>query len=277
VRALWVLNSQSRRGRQLGGAAGERLAAHGVELVKDTRELSTLDAIVVAGGDGTVARVIRFALESGLPLGLIPLGTFNDLARTLQIPFDIDEASALIASGRMRSIDVARVNNVYYLNEASVGISSRAARLQTASEKQRFGLLAVLNSVLHAIGHIRPFRAEILFDSQAARFRSVQLTVANSSHFGGLITVNGAAIDDGWLDLYSVEVDGIASLLAVAGAIVSGRRRATDGLRAYRSAAFAVATSRPRRITADGEPAGTTPAHFEVLPRALRVFAPPAD
>jgi diacylglycerol kinase family enzyme len=165
---------------------------------------------------------------------------------------------------------------VYYLNEASLGISSRAARWQSATEKQRFGLLAIARSALHAIGHIRPFYAEILFDGRRERLRTVQLTVANSNHFGGLINVDDAAIDDGWLDLYSVEIDDLASILAVGGAVLSGKRRAAHGLRAYRSTAFTVSTRRPHRIVADGEPAGTTPARFEIVSRALRVFAPDA-
>lgn len=274
MRALWVLNPRSRRGRQPGTAVCETLHARGVELVEDTRELGSVDAIVVAGGDGTIAGVIQLALKFGLPLGVVPMGTFNDLARTLQIPFDIDEASAVIASRNTRTIDVARVNGVYYLNEASVGFSTRAARIQTASEKQRFGLLAIVRSALSAIKGMRPFNAEILFDGKLERLRTVQLTVANSNHFGGLITVEDAAIDDGWLDLYSVEIDNLASFLAVAGAVVAGRRRAARGLRSYRSATFEVVTHRPHRIAADGEPAGTTPARFEILAEALRIFVP---
>ncbi|HZY97794.1 MAG TPA: YegS/Rv2252/BmrU family lipid kinase [Candidatus Cybelea sp.] len=274
MRALWVLNPRSRRGRQLGDAARAQLTRDGIELVEDRRELGRADAIVVAGGDGTFAHAIRPALEFDVPIGLVPLGTFNDLARTLMIPFDIREASAVIAAGRTRSIDVACVNDAYYVNEASIGISSRVARWRRPGDTRRFGLLAVVMNALHAIRHMRPFHAEVSYDGKRERLRTVQLTVANSGHFGGLITVDDAAIDDGWLDLYSLEIDDAVRLYSVAKAIVAGKRRSAQGLRTYRAAAFRVETSRPHRITADGEPAGTTPARFEVLPKALRVFAP---
>ena len=275
MRALLVLNPHSRRGRQFRDVVRTELRRSGIEFVDDAGA-TALDAIVVAGGDGTLARTIGLALQRNLPIGLVPLGTFNDLARTLSIPADIREACALIASGATRSIDVARVNAAYYVNEASIGVSSRLTRLQKTRDKQRFGLLSILVSGFNAIGYLRPFHAEIEYDGKRERLKTVQLTVANSNHFGGFITVEDAALDDGWLDLYSVDVDRFTRLVSLANAVLAGKRQAADGVRTYRSRAFGVHTRRPHRITADGEPAGTTPAQFEVLHKALRVFVAPA-
>jgi YegS/Rv2252/BmrU family lipid kinase len=209
-------------------------------------------------------------------MGIVPLGTFNDLARTLGIPFDIGGACSVISDGRTRTIDVARVNDAYYLNEASIGISSRVARLQTTRDKQRLGILAIVKSVLVGVRYLRPFHAQIEFDGNRIAIESVQLTVANSNRFGGLINIEDAAIDDGWLDLYSIRIDRPTWIFSVVAALLAGKRHRAAGLSAYRSAAFTVTTRRPHRITADGEPAGTTPARFEILPRSLHVFAPAA-
>jgi diacylglycerol kinase family enzyme len=89
-----------------------------------------------------------------------------------------------------------------------------------------------------------------------------------------VISVETAAIDDGRLDLYAVDIETLGQALAVVMAIVAGRGRPAAGLRTYRSANFEVSTHRPHRITADGEPAGMTPARFELLPQALRIFVP---
>jgi diacylglycerol kinase (ATP) len=245
----------------------------GIEIEEDP-SASDLDAIVVAGGDGTLARQIPRAMALRIPIGLVPLGTFNDVARTLAIPLDIVGACAVIAAGRTRAVDVASVNGAYYLTEASIGISSRIARLQRPRDKQRFGVFAIAASALGAVRHPRPFHAEVGYDDRCERFRTVQLTVANGPRFGGFIEVEGAAIDDGRLDLYAVTIDCVSQLFSVAKAILSGRPDSAAGLRTIRSTAFEVRTRRAHRVTADGEPAGNTPARFEILTRALRIFSP---
>lgn len=233
-----------------------------------------IDAIVVGGGDGTLVRQIPRALELGLPIGILPLGTFNDLARTLGIPLDPRGACEVIAAGRTRAIDVARVNGSYYVTEASIGISSRLARRQRPRDKQRFGFLAILASALQAARYARPFHVEIAYEGGRARLRAIQLTIANSQRFGGFITADDAAIDDGRLDCYSVEIDNVGQFFSVAGAIVAGHTRSARGLQTFRAPAFNVWTRRPHHISADGEPAGKTPARFEVLPQALELLVP---
>jgi diacylglycerol kinase (ATP) len=274
VRVLLIVNPRSRRGRRLGDAVRSQLERLGIEPVEDAAHPEPPDAIVVAGGDGTLARAIGMALALDVPVGLVPLGTFNDLAHTLAIPLDLEAACAVIASGHTRTIDVARVNGAYYATEASIGLSSRLTRLQKVRDKQRFGFVAIFASALRAVKYLRPIRADVSYDGKTVRLNAVQLTVANSNHFGGFITVEDAAVDDGWLDLYSVEVDRFTRLVSVLHAMISGKRRTAEGVRTFRSAAFGVATRRPHRITADGEPAGITPARFEILPGALRVFVP---
>lgn len=272
MRVKFVVNPRSRRGKQFGGAARAALLRLGVEVVESAAR--DVDAIVVAGGDGTLLRQLPVALSLEVPVGIVPLGTFNDLARTLGIPLDVDGACAVIADGRTREIDAARVNGTYYLSEASIGISSRLARLQRPEDKQRFGLLAIVASAMQAARHARAINAEVLHGGVRDRFRVVQLTVANSPSFGGFITVEDASIRDGCLDLYAIEIENIMEIFSVAAAMVSGRPGTARGLRTLRAPAFEVRTGHPHRITADGEPAGTTPALFEILPRALRVFAP---
>ncbi|MFY9738035.1 MAG: YegS/Rv2252/BmrU family lipid kinase [Candidatus Cybelea sp.] len=274
MRVSLVVNPRSRRGRRFGAAVREQLTRMGIEPVAESAPGGPFDAIVVAGGDGTFARQISRAIELDVPIGIVPLGTFNDLARALTIPFDIDAACALIASGEIRRIDVARVNGFYYATEASVGISSRITKLQKSADKQRFGFAAIVLSALRALRFGRPFHAEIAYDGKRASLKTIQLTVANSESFGGFITVNDAAIDDGWLDLYAVEGEGFLTALRVLAAIFARKGRSAHGVRSFRSSAFLVSTRRRHRITADGEPAGTTPARFEILPAALRVFAP---
>jgi diacylglycerol kinase (ATP) len=272
VRALLVVNPHSRRGDQVGNAVRAELARLGVEVVEDTPSPQGVDAVVVVGGDGTFAGQVPRALALGVPIGLVPAGTFNDLARVLALPLAVEGACAVIAAGRTRAIDVAHVNGVYYVTEASIGISSRLARAQSSADKRHYGVLAIVASALQSVRYARTFHVDIAYDGKRKRLKTLQLTVANSQHFGGVVNVEEAAIDDGWLDLYSVEIESLAHLISVTAAIVAGKRRSARGLRTYRAKAFDVYTRRPHRIAADGEPAGTTPARFAIAEKALRVF-----
>lgn len=275
--AQLVINARSRRGMQ--AAPDVRAALHdaAIEFAEDgwpDDVAGPVDCIIAAGGDGTLLSAIASALNRGLPLGVIPLGTFNDLARTLRIPMDIRTAVAVIADRHERPIDVGRVNGHYFVNESSIGISSRISRLQTPELKQRLGFLAVLVTAMQAFRYARPIHAEVEHAGGTEHLRTIQMTVANSFHFGGVLSVADAAIDDGWLDLYSVDIESAWEAFSIGRAVMEGRRKDVPGLRTLRAKKFEIRTRHPHHITADAEPAGMTPATFEILPKALRVFVP---
>lgn len=270
MRVRLMLNQKSRRGTECGPALFDALRWYGIEAVED----EPFDAVVAAGGDGTVVTSIGAAIATKKPLGIIPLGTFNDLARTLGIPADVDGACAVIAGGVTRAIDVGRVNGAYFVNEASVGISTRIARRQTPEVKQRFGFLGVIGTTLQTLIRRRPFFVQIEYDQRTEQFKTVQLTVANSYHFGGFIEVPDAAIDDGVLDLFSVEVDSVFGVIPLARSALNHDGEPVEGVRRRRAKRFTVRTHRPHHVSADGEPAGFTPTVFEVMPKAVRVLVP---
>ena len=272
MRAALVLNERSRRGRREGAAVCLALQRCGVHCDRDPG--ADADVIIAAGGDGTILAALPMALQRNLPLAIVPLGTFNDLARTLGIPLEPAIACEAIARAKMRAIDVARVNGVYFVNEASIGVSARIARRQTTAMKQRYGYFGVAWTAVAGLLQARSFDAEIEYDGVCEAFSTVQLTVANSRRFGGVIERSDAAIDDGWLDLYSVEMRSVGDAVRVAMKVIRRDSAPTGELRTYRSTRFIVRTSGPHRIVADGEPAGTTPATFDVLPKALKVIVP---
>ena len=278
MRVLLVVNRRSRNGRSVALQAARELRARGVEFVRfnprSKRETPRCDAIVAVGGDGTLAPLIGRAMRADVPIGVVPAGTFNDLARTLAIPSDVSGACDLIAAGHTRAIDVGCVNGLYYLTEASIGISSRVARLQTSELKQRYGMWAVVTTAVQAFRFARPMFAEVTYDGRVATFKTVQLTVANSQRFGGVFEASDAAIDDGWLNLYSVNIESFGQAFRIGRALLQGRRESIPGLLTFRAKRFVLRQHRPHHITADGEPAGKTPATFDVLPKALRVLVP---
>lgn len=277
MRIQLVINRHSRRGREAAPAVLEAFAARGIDVLEasfDDPVAPNVDALVGAGGDGTLVALIGKAVDARVPLGLVPLGTFNELARTLAVPPSLDGAVDVIASAETQTIDVARVNGVYYINEASIGISARVTRLQTPELKQRFGLLGVLWTTLQAFRYAYPMHIVVEADGVREVIHAVQLTIANSNRFGGIINVSDASLDDGWLDLYAVQITNLSQAFHVARAALQGRREEVPGLRTLRARRFHITTRRHHHITADGEEAGKTPATFEVLPAALHVLVP---
>jgi len=271
MRALLILNEKSRRGMRDGDLVCRILADLGVECERDAAARN-IEAVIVAGGDGTVISALPHVIARRLPLGIVPLGTFNDLAKTLDVPLDLHAACAAIVAGRTREIDVGNVNGVYFVNEASIGVSTRIARRQTPEVKQRFGALGVIATTLQSLRQTQPFRVQLQYDERLETFYTVQLTVANNSRFGGVFQRADASIDDGWLDLYSVELRSWLQALGIVRTIAKGDPSTAEGLRTRRSTKFIVRTRRPHHVAADGEPAGVTPATFSIHPRAVQVF-----
>ncbi|MFK4046241.1 lipid kinase [Roseomonas mucosa] len=245
-------------------------------LIRRHAAASAVDAVVIGGGDGTLNAAAPALLDTGLPLGILPLGTANDLARTLGLPLDPVAAAQVIAAGWTRRIDLGLVNGHPFFNIASIGLSVAITGELTAARKRRWGRLAYVVASVQALARARPFSAVIARDgSPPDRVRTVQIAVGNGRYYGGGMAVwEGARIDDGCLDLYSLEVEGLWRLVLMALALRAGRQHRWRGVRASCGGALEVRTRRPRRVSADGEIVATTPARFALLPGAVQVFAP---
>lgn len=239
-------------------------------------ESLSVDAVVVGGGDGTVNAALKPVLEAGVPLGILPLGTANDLARTLGIPLDPHQACAVIASRCTRAIDVGWANDRPFVNAAGIGLNTRIARLLTPQHKRRLGPLSYPAAAIRSLRQPRRFRARIATREGTRWVSSVQLTVGNGVFYGGGTPLTrDAAIDDGRLDFYSVRPQSPARLLMAGLAVLRGRQAEFgDGVDVAAGTEFDITTVPRMRVALDGEPAFRTPVRFSVTPGVLRVFAP---
>ncbi|HEX2136026.1 MAG TPA: lipid kinase [Microvirga sp.] len=286
-RALLIVNCQSRSGAAQLEAAIERLQAHGIEPVHrdcgSREELSPLivehggdvDLVAVGGGDGTLNAAAPGVIERDLPLGILPMGTANDLARTLGIPTDLDEAARIIAEGRTRRIDLGLVNRQPFFNVASIGLSAELAQELTRDIKRRYGRLGYALVALKVLSRAKPFRATITSSEGSVRVRTLQIAVGNGRYYGGGNTVQkDAAIDDQHLDLYSLELSRAWKLALMARSFRYGEHGAWEEVRAIRAREFTVHTRRPRAVNCDGEIVTYTPARFTIRARAVKVLVP---
>jgi diacylglycerol kinase (ATP) len=287
-RALLIVNAKSRSGALILENAQAELRAHGIEPLHrespDREAMSPLivahagevDRVVIAGGDGTLNAAARGIIETGLPLGILPAGTANDLARTLGIPEDCGEAARIIADGHTRRIDMGLVNEHPFFNVASIGLSAELARRLTREVKRRYGRFGYALTALAVLAQARPFRAFIANPNERARrVKTLQIAVGNGRYYGGGMAVEkDAAIDDGHLDLYSLEFQRAWKLALMARSFRYGEHGAWKEVRAIRDTAFEIRTRKPRSVNADGEIVTQTPARFAVMEKALTVFAP---
>lgn len=289
-RALLLVNSrgtrfirqQERLARGLQVLADAGIVAE-LELVREPEtiparirsEAAAFDVVLLGGGDGTFSLALDAVLESGRPLGLLPMGNANDLARTLGIPCDLEAACGLIAAGQRRRIDVGDINGTHFFNVASIGLSVRIARRLTRDLKVRWGIWAYLKCAWEAVHEQHSFHARVTCDNATVNVRVMQIAVGNGRFYGGGMTiVHDATIDDGRLDLYALPRTRGWRLLILLPILRWGWHCPVQSILSLSGHEICIETDRELDINVDGEVRAHTPAHFRVVPRALDIFAP---
>lgn len=286
-KALLVVNPRARRGAESIDAVKEILSAGGIDLEDAStgnqenlselisRRARDIDLVIIGGGDGTLNAAAAGLVFTGLPLGVLPLGTANDFARTLGIPPDPLQAAEIIAKGKPKLIDLGEVNGHLFFNVASIGFSAELAGELTEHAKKRFGTLGYGIVAARILMRSRLFKAFVDHDDTTETIRTMQISVGNGRHYGGGMTVEETATaDDGWLDVYSLEVDHWWRLLRLLPSLRRGTQGQWDDVRAFKTTELTIRTSRPRPVNTDGELSTWTPAHFRIRPKSVLVYAP---
>ncbi|WP_341531028.1 lipid kinase [Nostoc sp. UHCC 0302] len=289
-RALLLVNPHARQGEKGLSEAIHYLETLGFELVEESTEdpkhlsevilryQDQVDLVIVGGGDGTLNAAVDALVDTQLPLGILPLGTANDLARTLGIPNSLSEACKIIAHGELRRIDLGWVNGKHFFNVASLGLSVKITQRLTKEVKRRWGIFAYAATALQVIWEARPFSAEIVINGQSVRVKTVQIAIGNGRYYGGGMAVApDATIDDQRLDLYSLEIKHWWQTILLLPAMRQGHHIHSQSVRALQGQNIEVYTRKPRPINTDGEITAYTPAHFRVIPKAVTVLVPPED
>lgn len=289
-RALLLVNRQARKGQKSLAQAVDILNDLNFELIvvpiQSSQQLSQLihkhresvDLVIVGGGDGTLNAVVDSLVETQLPLGILPLGTANDLARTLSIPQSIPEACRAIAQGQIKYIDLGWVNGKYFFNVASLGLSVKITQQLSQGAKRRWGALAYGFTAMQILSRSRPFRAEIRLNGESVRVRTIQIAIGNGRYYGGGMAIaEHAAIDDRQLDLYSLELKHWWQLFLMLWAFPRGQHGAFPWVRTLTGQEIEIHTLKPHTINTDGELTASTPACFRVIPGALGVLVANLD
>ena len=241
--------------------------------------------LVVVGGDGSVNEVVNgIAGREGVDLAVVPRGTGWDFVRTYQIPHRIDDALRVARDGRAREIDVGRasfrswegaVAERYFANIASAGMSGAIAKRANETTKALGGKVSYFWATFAVFSRWQTSELSVTVGNESRRGRMHDVVVANGRYFGGgMMICPEAEPDDGVFDVLLIGNLTKRDLLLTLPRTYRGNHLPHPKAELLRGPAVAVGAPEPLPIELDGEQPGTTPARFEIVPRALRLRVP---
>ncbi|MEA2553230.1 MAG: hypothetical protein QOJ65_1406 [Fimbriimonadaceae bacterium] len=287
--AVLYANARSRRGQQWFAEAVEYLRKEELELKEATlmRDPAKLDQavekavkggvpmVIVGGGDGTLSGVAKHFVGSDATLGILPLGTGNAFARDLMIPANLPAACSVISRGKTREVDLGFVQDKYFVNVVTVGLTARIATELTNEAKRRFGRAAYLFAMARALQRVEPFHVKITTPEQTLEFDTLQVVIGNGRfHAGPFPLAPDASITEGRLSGYALATTSKGSFFRLAWKLHAGRQCELPEVYAISTVGGRLETSPVRKVVVDGEIEGTTPFDFRVAPKAIRVRVP---
>jgi diacylglycerol kinase (ATP) len=271
------------------------LAGRAAEIVTERPDL-----VVVAGGDGTVREVAGALVKTEITLSIVPLGTFNNLALSLRIPFDPDAVCDLIEAGRTRRIDVGMADGQHAFFEAGgVGVDAdlfpigeevkrgrfhgvgRAVRLallhRQSSVELRFdrSVIAAYQNSFRGTAPLKRRRLRFREPKRGVRLRCSFVVVGNGPYYGSNFNVcPGAVLDDGLFSIGVYRDFSKLELLRHFWSVSGGHRHYHPKMEMFEANRVEISSGKRMSVHVDGHPIGTTPVRFDVLPRALKVITP---
>ncbi len=288
-RAMLVLNPNAGKGRFTDEARQAAAARPWLDLLEtscreDCRPFvdraidSGYDTVIVGGGDGTVHDVLN-ALDGrfeAIRLAIMPLGTANDLARTLDLPRTPLAALDAIERGVERRIDLIRATSSTgshdLLNAATGGFSETLNAKLTDEVKERWGMLAYIRAALDALEDAAVYRTNVMLDDEPLSAETSAVVVANGRYAGGISVAPEAELDDRRMDVSMITAQTLADRARLLARAALGTAIDDPHLLFAQVKRFEITSDPPMHFNGDGEPIGRTPITFELLPGALRLI-----
>lgn len=247
------------------------------QVVRDALEQS-FDLFIAAGGDGTISGIIDGLAETAVPLGILPIGTGNALARELDIPLDPEDALALITGDHtITQIDAIRVDARYFILGVGVGISSLTMRDTERAQKRQLGRLAYFWTGFKKLFGFQPQHFTLEIDGRHREIQASEITVTNIRAIGGSAFQWGPEIrlTDGQVNVCIVRAKSILDYLRIALELVLSQRGWDPNVRCIRARdRIRIDADRRLPIQADGDFIGQSPVEMEVVASAVPIIVP---
>lgn len=231
--------------------------------------------VMAWGGDGTINEVASALVFGDIPLGIVPAGSGNGLARQLSISRNPADAIRHAIAAEPRRIDVGEMDGRMFVNVAGIGFDAHVAWKFNEGESRRRGLMTYASIAGRALMTYEPatYVIQTVNEAASAPLRAVLVTVANSPEFGnGAVIAPGARVDDGLLDLVVMEERSRLNTIVQLPRLFQGTVDRAKGCSIRRITRATIESDRPMIYHVDGEPAsGGTSLHVRIHPGALYV------
>tara|TARA_R100001591_G_scaffold63267_3_gene72988 strand:+ start:37883 stop:38782 length:900 start_codon:yes stop_codon:yes gene_type:complete len=284
--ALLIINPHSRNGQaEALEEAVQLLEASGIEVSvceseSEAHLISLIEAyeredgiIILAGGDGTISSALDAIYTCQRTLAIFPMGTANDLARSIGVPEDLLSAAQVIVDGRRERISLGKVNKQAFINVAHVGLGVDVTRELTSDSKKFFGVFAYLGAFFKAIKRNKSFKVHIKADDWQCSTKAIHLAIGNGRFYGGgNIVDQRSTLLDGQLNLFFIKPQRWWQLLLLGPQLRNGDLHTTDRIVRKTAEKFSIQTTKPKALEADGEAKTATPADFDVIPKAIEAI-----
>ena len=243
------------------------------------------ELIVSVGGDGTVNEIVNGIMKSknDPPLGIIPLGWANDFIKSTNIPSDIMEACKILIRGKIKGIDVGIINGkIYFANICGVGFDAEVAQLANQM-KSKHPNLHILSAFVYVFATVKkllsPFsyhNVKITFDGQEIHSKILFIAISNGKFYGGRFKITPEAIlDDGLLEICTVEEMGRFKYLMSIPKVFKGTHESIKGINFYRAKEVVIQSSEPILAQVSGEVIeGQKEFTITLLPKRLKLIVP---
>lgn len=232
-------------------------------------------AVVAVGGDGTINEVVNGLVGTGVPLGVIPVGTANDFARQVGIPDDVNHAMDIILRQPARAMDVGELNGRAFLNVSTGGVGAETTAETSPAAKERLGSLAYALTGMKKLGGLRPRRG--FFTGPGFEFRGEWLlfAVGNGRVTGGGTAITPhASVTDGLLDVCIVEAVPRGEFARLALLVRKGEHLGHPAVRYAQVPELTIESARAMSVNVDGEPVNARRLRYRAVAGGLLVHRP---
>ncbi len=256
--------------------SGHEVSIHRASSPEDVEQIAAqsmdVDRLVIAGGDGSIHQAVngllRIPVEKRPVLGILPVGTANDIAYALRLPKSIPEACKVIGKGSVFEMDTGKMNDRYFVNVASAGLLTDVSQKVDTRVKNTLGQLAYFLKGIETLPSFRPFHIEFEHGGKSYTEEVVLFMAVNGLSVGGLRNlVPRASLTDGKLDILIVPAAGWPETLRLLLSVLTGEKANSEKIIEFHTSALKVLTDRPIKSDLDGEAGPESTWNIEIGPK----------